>query len=103
MTIVQAVERWYEANLDRLRPMWRDISIRSYKAADPVHGKVEIRAESDLIAASVTFWNKGDVDAERLDMPEKRISVIDDRRLSPSENVGLLLDSYFQQLGVRSE
>src|SRR5215469_8886486 len=97
-TIVQTVEQWYEANLDRLRPVWREVSIRSYEPADPVQGKVTIEAESDRIAAYVTFWNKGDVDAERMDLPEKRISVIDDRHLLPSENVGLLLDSYFRQL-----
>jgi len=103
MTIVQTVERWYDANLDHLRPNWRDTSIRSYEPADPVHGKVEIRAESDRILASVTFWNKGDVCVLRLDLPEKRESVLDDRMTAASEDIVLLLDSYFRQLAVRSE
>ena len=101
-TIVQSVEKWYEANLGHLRTDWRVISIRSYEPADPVHGKVEIRVESDLIAAGVTFWNKGDLCAFRLDLPEKRDSIIDDRTISPSENIDRLLDSYFRQLAVRS-
>lgn len=97
-TIVQTVEQWYEANLDCLRAVWRELSIRSHEPADPVLGKVNIEAESDRVLASITFWNKGDVDAERMDLPEKRISIIDDRHLAPSEDVGLLLDSYFRQL-----
>jgi hypothetical protein len=82
MTIVQALERGYEAILERLRSNWRDVSIRSYEASDPIHGKVEIRVESDLIAASVAFWNKGDVDAERLNFltDDSPLSTTDDRQ-----------------------
>jgi hypothetical protein len=96
MSIVQTVENWYAENLDRLKTQWPTISIRSYESTDPLRGKVTIEARSDRIAAYVTFWNKGDVDAERMDLPEKRISVIDDRPLSLSDDVGLLLDSYFR-------
>ena len=98
MSIVQRIENWYAENLDHLKLQWRTISIRSYESTDPVRGKVTIEAESDRIAAFVTFWNKGDVDAERMDLSEKRISVIDDRAVSSSEDIGLLLDSYFRQL-----
>src|SRR5436853_3627516 len=101
MTIVQKVEKWYAENLDCLKTQWRTISIRSYESGNPVHGKITVEAESDIIAGSVSFWNKGDVDAERLDLPEKRISVIDDRTLSPAEDIGQLLDSYFRQLLLR--
>jgi hypothetical protein len=34
----------------------------------------------------------------RLDLPAKHDSVIDDRKLSPTEDVGHLLDSYFREL-----
>jgi hypothetical protein len=102
MTIVQTVERWYEGNLERLRPNWREISIRACEAADPVHGQVEIRVESDSQAASITFWNKGDVCVLRLALPEKRDSVIDDRVTSPSESIERLLESYFERLAARS-
>lgn len=97
-SIVQRVENWYADNLERLKSQWPTISIRSYESTDPVLGKVTIEAESDRVAAYVTFWNKGGVDAERMDLPEKRISVIDDRAVSPSEDIDLLLDSYFLQL-----
>ena len=40
----------------------------------------------------------GDVTVLHIDLPAKRESVVDDRRMSASENVGLLLDSYFRQL-----
>jgi hypothetical protein len=102
MTIVQTVERWYEGNLERLRHNWREFSIRSNEAADPVHGQVEIRVESDSLAASLAFWNKGDVCVLRSDLPEKRDSVIDDRLTSPSESIDLLLDSYFERLAAPS-
>jgi hypothetical protein len=38
----------------------------------------------------------------RLDLPEKRESVIDDRMTTASEDIDLLLDSYFRQLAGRS-
>ena len=103
MPIVQTVENWYAENLDRLKTQWHTISIRSYEPTDPVRGKVTIEAESNRIAAFVTFWNKGDVDAERMDLPEKRISVVDDRAISLSEDISLLLDSYFRQLVHRGD
>ena len=103
MPTVQTVENWYAENLDRLRAQWHTISIRFYEPTDPVRGKVTIRADSDRIAAFVTFWDKGDVDAERMDLPEKTISVIDDRAVSLSEDIGLLLDSYFRQLVHRGD
>lgn len=103
MTIVQAVETWYGENLDRLTTQWRTISIRSYESTDPVCGKVTIEAESGVMTAYVTFWNKGDVNPERLDLPEKRVSVIEDRVVSPSEDIGLLLDAYFRQLVLRED
>lgn len=96
-TIVEHVENWYGKHVDRLKIHWVAISIRSFKSADPVHGKVEIRAESASAAASVTFWNSGSVTALRFDLPAKRDSVIDDRKLSPTEDIGLLLDSYFRR------
>ena len=97
-TIVEQVENWYEKNQDRLKTQWAATSIRSYKSPDPIHGKVEIRAESASMAASVTFWNSGNATVLRLDLPAKRDSVINDRKLSPAEDIQLLLDSYFRQL-----
>ena len=97
-TIVEHVEDWYGKHLDRLKTQWAATSIRSFESPDPVHGKVEIRAESASVAASVTFWNSGNVTVLRLDLPAKRDSVIDDRKLSNTEDVRLLLDSYFRRL-----
>ena len=97
-TIVEHVEDWYGKHLDRLRTEWAATSIRSLKSSDPIHGKVEIRAERSSVAASVTFWNSGNVTVLRLDLPDKGDSVVDDRKLSSREDVGLLLDSYFRQL-----
>ena len=101
-TIGEQVEDWYGKQRNRLKTQWAATSIRSFKSPDPIHGKVEIRAESPSVAASVTFWNSGNVTVLRLDLPAKRDSVIDDRKLSPTEDVGLLLDSYFRQLEIRA-
>ena len=100
-TIVQSVENWYESNVDRLKTEWEALSIRSQASADLVHGKVEIRAESSSVAASITLWNKGEVTVLRLDLPAKREAVVDDRKVSASEDVCLLLNSYFRQLASR--
>jgi hypothetical protein len=97
-TIVEHVENWYEKHLDRLKTQWAATSIRSNNSPHSILGKVEIRAESESVAASVTFWNSGNVTVLRLDLPAKRDSVIDDRKLSPVEDVEFLLDSYFRQL-----
>jgi hypothetical protein len=97
-TIVEHVEDWYGKHVEGLKTQWTATSIRSLNFRDPVQGKVEIRAESATVAASVTFWNSGNVTVLRLDVPAKRDSVIDDRKLSAAEDIGLLLDSYFRQL-----
>lgn len=97
-TIVEQAEDWYGKHIDHLKAEWTAASIRSFKSLDPIHGKVEIRAESASVVASVTFWNSCNVAVLRLDLPSKRDSVVDDRKLSPTEDVGLLLDSYFRQL-----
>jgi len=102
-TIAEHVEDWYGKHRDRLKTQWAGTIIRSFKSPDPIHGKVEIRAESPSVAASVTFWNSGNVTVLRLDLPAKGDSVIDDRKLSPTEDVGLLLDSYFRQLEIRAQ
>jgi hypothetical protein len=99
-TIVETVETWYGRSVDRLKAEWPTISIRSLEAADPIRGKVTIEAESTSVAASVTFWNKGDVTVLRLDLPAKKDVVVDDRTLSASEDVAVLLDSYFRQLAL---
>lgn len=97
-TIVEHVESWYGRHLDRLKTEWATTSIQSYESSDPSCGKVEIRAESASIAATVTLWNSGNVTVLRLDLPTKRDSVIDDRKLSLAEDIELLLDSYFRQI-----
>jgi len=50
----------------------------------------------------ITFWNKGEVTVLRVDLPAKTDSVVDDRVLSDSENIALLLDSYLQRLAAPS-
>lgn len=96
--IVEQVEYWYGKHVDRLGTEWAATSIRSLKSSDPIDGKVNIRAVTPSVVASVTFWNSGNVEMLRLDLPNKGDSVLDDRKLLPTEDVGLLLDYYFRQL-----
>lgn len=43
------------------------------------------------VAASVAFWNSGNVTVPRLDLPAKGDSVVDDRKLSPQRTLGFCL------------
>lgn len=79
-TIVQSVENWYGSNVDRLKTEGEAHSIRLQASADLVHGKVEIRAKSSAVAASVTLWNTGDGTVLRIDLPAKWDSFVDDRK-----------------------
>jgi hypothetical protein len=99
-TIVERVEKWYGEHVDRLKSEWPTIRIQSLESADPIHGKVTIEAESASVAAMVTFWNKGEVTVLRLDLPAKKDSVVDDRAVSASEDIAVLLESYFRQLAL---
>jgi hypothetical protein len=99
-TAVQRVEKWYEQNLDRLSGNWPSIYITSFKAADPLRGKVTIELQSDFALGFITFWNKGDVTVLSLDLSSKEEFLIDDRRLLSSENIELLLHDYVRQLAV---
>ena len=96
-TIVERVTKWYEDHVDQLSAHWSMARIKSLESAHPVRGKVVIEVESATTVAMITFWNKGDVTVLRLDLPAKTDSVVDDRALAESEDVALLLDSYFQQ------
>jgi hypothetical protein len=99
-TAVEQVANWYNENLGRLSTTFAQISIRLFKPGDVVEGQVVIEVESPTVAGVVTFWNKGDVEVLRLDLPaggHDPVS-IDDRVRLESEHIPSLLERYFQLL-----
>ena len=51
-----------------------------------------------MAGASITFWNKGDVEVLVLDKVNKRDYPLDDRVLNPGEDVSGLLNSYSERV-----
>ena len=60
---------WYNENLGRLSAMFAQVAIRSFKPGDAIEGTVVIEVESPTVVGTVIFWNKGDVEVLRLDLP----------------------------------
>ena len=50
------------------------------------------------VGASISFWNKGDVQALALDKVNGKEISFDDRVLTVNDNVSSLLHSYIQKL-----
>ena len=100
LTAVEQVLNWYNENLERLSAMFTQVSVRSFKPGDVIEGKVVIEVESPIVAGTVTFWNKGDVEVLRLDLPAGGHDPvpIDDRVRLHSEHIPSLLQRYFQSL-----
>jgi hypothetical protein len=103
-TAVEQVVSWYNENLERLSRMFAQVSIRSFEPGDVIAGKVCVELGSPTVVGSVTFWNKGDVEVLRLDLPVdgRDPVVIDDRVRSHSEDIPSLLEKYFQSLAQGS-
>ena len=51
-----------------------------------------------LAGASISFWNKGDVQVLVLDMVHDKTIAIDDRVLTVDDNITSLLQSYLETL-----
>jgi hypothetical protein len=99
-TAVEQVVSWYNENLGRLSVMFAKVAVRSFKPGDAIEGKVVIEVKSPTVAGIVTFWNKGDVEVLRLDLPAGGHDPvpIDDRVRLQSEHIPSLLERYFQSL-----
>ena len=63
-------------------------------------GKVEIRVETRLMLATITFWNYRSVSALAVNKKSKAEHVLDDRSLQDEDNVSFLLNKYFQEIIV---
>ncbi len=94
--IVPQVQEWYAQNERRFAERLNKSRSSFHAPDDPMRGKIDIGIETPVVIGSVTFWNKGDVTAMALHKPSGRGIIIDDRSLTSSDNVNVLLESYFK-------
>ena len=98
-SVVEQVEKWYGQHSSSLSRVSTRLSIRSKDAADAVTGQVEIRIETPILLASLTFWNHGSVSVLAVNKDSKAELILDDRKLEPRDDIPLLLDRYVRQIG----
>ena len=97
-TNVQQVQSWFAGNSTRLSGVFSTVDLKLLNVKDQAHGKATIQVDASSVAASVTFWNKGDVEAIILEKENKKDYSIDDRVLTPDDDVGQLLNRYFDRI-----
>ena len=97
-TIVKQVESWFIQNEQRLSTSFPIVQFRLQYAADRMQGKVNIELEGEAAGISITFWNKGDVTALVLEKLNNNDYPIDDRLLTPNDDIPSLLNSYVEKL-----
>jgi hypothetical protein len=93
-TIVRQVEDWFAKNCRLLSRSFPVLKFSLMQPSDQAKGKVGIQVDGPIAGASISFWNKGDVQALVLDKVSKRDYSLDDRVLNPAEDVSALLSSY---------
>jgi hypothetical protein len=97
-SIVQQVEAWFAEHGRGLSQLFPSLRFHVMAASDPFQGQVAIQVDGPVAGGSISFWNKGDVDALALDKVNKKTHTFDDRVLTADDNVAFLLDSYFEKL-----
>ena len=94
--VVAQVAKWHEENAGRLSKHFDKMSLRCN--IESQQGGAVIEIEAKTIVASITFWNKGDVEVLVLKGSSQNPIDLDDRVLSPDESVGSLLDRYIREI-----
>jgi hypothetical protein len=97
-TNVRKVQRWLRENSELLSLMFPELHLHLMEALDPARGKITLQLNGPSAGASITFWNKGDVEALVLDKLSGKNQSLDDRVLAPDEDIGALLQSYTQTM-----
>lgn len=92
-TIVRQVEDWFANNCRLLSRSFPVLKFSLMQPSDQVKGKISIQVDGPVAGASMTFWNKGDVEVLVLDKVNKRDDPLDDRVLNPAEDISGLLNS----------
>ena len=97
-TIVLQVADWFASNCRLQSRSFPVLKFALMQPSDEVQGKVSIQVDAPMAGASITFWNKGDVEALVLDKVNKRDYPLDDRVLNPGEDVSSLLTTYSERV-----
>src|SRR5437870_1625184 len=97
-TVVEQVEEWFTENCKWLSEVFPVLRFHLMQAKDPVRGKVAIGVDGPVVVASITFWNKGEVDASVLEKTKQKEQSLDDRKLTVNDDVKTLLHSYFKNI-----
>jgi len=88
----------FYAGVDNLSQSFEILRFHVMLAADPIQGKVTIEVDRPNLVGSVSFWNKGDVEAMAVDKIHKQEHSLDDRVLTADDDVSVLLRSYFERM-----
>jgi hypothetical protein len=97
-TIVRQVEDWFASNCRLLSRSFPVLRFSLMQPSDEVRGKISIQVDGPVAGASMTFWNKGDVEVLVLDKVNKRDYPLDDRVLNPADDISGLLSSYCERV-----
>ena len=97
-TIVRQVEDWFANNCRLLSRSFPVLRFQLMQPSDQVQGKISIQVDGPVAGASISFWNKGDVQVLVLDKVNKRDYPLDDRILKPAEDISALLGSYWERV-----
>ncbi len=98
MTIVEQVEEWYATHEPRFASQCSMLRIKTLTPNDQRKGKGVIRIETPATLATITFWNKGDVEVLTVDKVAGKNSVVDDRKLNAEDSIESLLRGYFEKI-----
>jgi hypothetical protein len=96
--IVREVATWFGENCERLVDTFTTVRFRVTESRDELRGKVNIELAQTEMAASITFWNRGDVSALLLEISSKKQFSLDDRHLTPQDVVSVLLARYLDEI-----
>src|SRR5260370_4679106 len=97
-TIVEQIEKWYSENGRRWSTHDAHSRIRLMEGADQIHGKVVIELQTPHTVATITVWNKGDVEVLGVDKKSRKDWILDDRKLTAADDIAALLEGYFQEI-----
>jgi len=97
-TIVLQVADWFASNCRLLSRSFPVLKFSLMQPPDQAQGKASIQVDAPTAGASITFWNKGDVEVLVLDKVNKRDYPLDDRVLNPGEDVSGLLNLYSERV-----
>ena len=95
----QQVEDWYRKNADSLLQRFAKVVVRSNQR-DPLRGAVIIEIEHASLVATMTVWNKGDIEVAVLTKGAASPLYLDDRMLEAGEDIAFLLDGYTRKIAA---